>query len=120
VTHTVAVVGYAAAGWGGGLLAAAVAFAPSGAFVLLGARRFATLRHHPGARAFFAGAGPAAVGAILGSSVPLALALTEVWQGALLVVAAVALIGLRRGVVATLVAAGAVGAIVGLAGGPLP
>ena len=38
VVHTVAVVGYAAAGLGGGLLAAAVAFAPSFAFVLLGAR----------------------------------------------------------------------------------
>jgi chromate transporter len=120
LTHTVAVVGYAAAGLAGGLLAAAVAFAPSLAFVLLGARRFAALRRHPDARAFLDGAGPAAIGAILGSSVPLALALTEGWQIALLAAAAVALIGLRRGVVTTLVAAGVVGAVVGLAGGPLP
>src|SRR6185437_4085193 len=40
VIHTVTAVGYAAAGVGGGLLAAAVAFAPSFVFVLLGARRF--------------------------------------------------------------------------------
>ena len=44
VVQTVAVVGYAAAGLAGGLLAAAVAFAPSFAFVLLGARRFDRLR----------------------------------------------------------------------------
>jgi chromate transporter len=40
VVQTVAVVGYAAAGVGGGLLAAVIAFAPSFSFVLLGARRF--------------------------------------------------------------------------------
>lgn len=38
--NAVAVVGYAAAGLGGGLLAAAVAFSPSFAFVLLSAGRF--------------------------------------------------------------------------------
>ena len=37
VVQTVAVVGYAAAGLGGGLLAALIAFSPSFAFVLLGA-----------------------------------------------------------------------------------
>jgi len=40
----VAVVGYAAAGLAGGLLAAAIAFGPSFAFVLLGANRFDRLR----------------------------------------------------------------------------
>src|SRR5439155_27038762 len=40
VVQTVAVVGYAAAGLGGGLLAAAVAFAPSFGFIMLGAHRF--------------------------------------------------------------------------------
>ena len=41
VVQTVAVVGYAAAGLGGGLLAAAVAFTPSFVFVLAGASHFA-------------------------------------------------------------------------------
>jgi chromate transporter len=113
VVHTVAAVGYAAAGVGGALLAAAVAFAPSFAFVLLGAPRFDRLRAHPDARAFLDGAGPAAIGAILGSSVALARELTEPWQAAVLAAAAVALLALRRGVVETLVAAGVAGALIG-------
>ena len=43
VTQTVAVVGYAAGGLPGALLAAAVAFAPSFSFILLGAARFERL-----------------------------------------------------------------------------
>jgi chromate transporter len=120
VVHTVAVVGYAAAGLGGGLLAAAVAFAPSFAFILLGGDRFDRLRRDRRARAFLRGAGPAAIGAILGSAVPLTLALAEPWQVPVLAAAAVALLALRRGVVLTLLAAGAVGAAIALAGGPLP
>ncbi|MFL5874753.1 MAG: chromate efflux transporter [Solirubrobacteraceae bacterium] len=120
VVHTVAVVGYAAAGLGGGLLAAAVAFAPSFAFIVLGGDRFDRLRRDHRARAFLRGAGPAAIGAILGSAVPLTLALAEPWQVAVLAVAAVALLALCRGVVLTLLAAGAVGAAIALAGGPLP
>ena len=38
VVQTVAVVGYAAAGLGGGLLAALIAFAPSFVFVIVGGR----------------------------------------------------------------------------------
>lgn len=120
VTHTVAVVGYAAAGLGGALLAAAVAFAPSFAFVLLGGRRFDRVRRDRSARAFLDGAGPAAVGAILGSAIPLAEALTETWQYVVLAAAAVFLLVLRRGVVLTLLGAGAAGVVVALAGGPLP
>jgi chromate transporter len=120
VVHTVAVVGYAAAGIGGGLLAAAVAFAPSFAFILLGGQRFDAIRGDRRARAFLDGAGPAAIGAILGSAVPLARALTETWQYAVLAVAAVLLLGLRRGVVPTLLLAAAIGAVVALAGGPVP
>jgi chromate transporter len=120
VVHTVAVVGYAAAGLGGALLAAAVAFAPSFSFVLIGADRFDRLRENARVRAFLDGAGPAAIGAILGSAIPLARALGEPWQFAVLAAAAVALLVLRRGVVVTLVAAGIVGAAVGVAGGPLP
>ena len=71
-------------------------------------------------RTFLAGAGPAAIGAIIGSAIPLALALSELWQYAVLALAAVALLALRRRVVLTLLAAGAAGALVALAGGPLP
>ncbi|WP_027006323.1 chromate efflux transporter [Conexibacter woesei] len=109
VTHTVAAVGYAAHGVGGGLLAAAVAFAPSFLFVLGGADRFHALLRNRRARAFIDGAAPAALGAILGSAIPLALALTEWWQGVILAGAAVALLGLRRGVVETLLLAGVAG-----------
>jgi chromate transporter len=113
VTHTVAAVGYAAAGVGGALFAAAIAFAPSFVFILGGAPRFERLRANPTVRAFLDGAGPAAIGAIIGSAVPLALALGEGWQYAVLAVAAVALLVFRAGIVVTLVAAGAVGAVVG-------
>jgi chromate transporter len=120
VVHTVAAVGYGAAGVGGGLLAALVAFAPSFAFVLGGAGRFDRLRGNPDARAFLGGAGPAAIGAILGVAIPLARALTESWQFGVLAGAAVVLFALRRGVVTTLLVAGVVGAVVALAGGPIP
>jgi chromate transporter len=120
VTHTVAVVGYAAAGIGGALLAAFVAFVPSFSFVLLGARHFDRLRHNPAVLAFLDGAGPAAIGAIIGSAVPLGLALTEPWQAAVLAAAAVALLLARRSVVLTLLAAGAVGAVIGLLGAGVP
>src|SRR5205823_14556040 len=118
--QTVAVVGYAAAGLVGGLLASAVAFSPSFAFILLGAHRFDRLRANPRTRAFLAGAGPAAIGAILGSAVPLARALTQPWQYAVLGAALILMLALRRGVVLTLIAAGAVGTLIAVAGGPLP
>jgi chromate transporter len=120
VVQTVAVVGYAAAGIGGGLLAAVVAFAPSFAFVLLGARYFGRLRGNRRAAAFLGGAGPAAIGAILGSAIPLTRTLTQPWQYAVLAAAAAALFLLRRGVVFTLLAAGVAGLILAVAGVPLP
>jgi chromate transporter len=120
VVQTVAVVGYAAAGIGGGLLAAAIAFAPSFAFILLGGRRFDAVRADRRARAFLDGAGPAAIGAILGSAVALARVLNERWQFAVLAASAVLLLGLRRGVVPTLLLAAAAGVTVALAGGPVP
>ena len=120
VVQTVATVGYAAAGIGGGLLAALVAFSPSFAFVLGGARYFNALRGNTRAQSFLDGAGPAAIGAILGSAITLARALSQPWQYAVLAGAAALLLGLRRGVVLTLLAAGAVGLIIALAGGPLP
>jgi chromate transporter len=120
VVATVAAVGYGAYGIGGGLLAAFVAFLPSFSFILLGGGRFERLRGNPLARGFLAGAGSAAIGAILGSAVPLAAALSCGWQYVVLAFAAIALLIARRGVVTVLLAAGAVGAVVALAGGPLP
>jgi chromate transporter len=120
VVATVAAVGYGAYGIGGGLLAALVAFLPSFSFILLGGGRFERLRGNPSARAFLAGAGPAAIGAILGSAVPLTGALSEFWQFVVLACAALALLALRYGVVRVLLGAGLAGAVVALAGGPLP
>ena len=120
VVQTVATVGYAAAGIGGGMLASLVAFFPSFAFVLGGARHFGALRGNHHALAFLDGAGPAAIGAILGSAIPLARALSQPWQYAVLAAAAIALLPLRRGVVLTLLAAAVAGLLVALAGGPLP
>jgi chromate transporter len=117
VVQTVAVVGYAAAGLAGGILASAVAFAPSFAFVLGGGSRFDRIRGNKGARAFLGGAGPAAIGAILGSAISLARALTHTWQFAVLAGALVLLLPLRRGVVLTLLAAAAVGVTIALSAG---
>ena len=125
VVQTVSAVGYAAAGVGGGLLAALVAFSPSFVFVLGGARYFSVLRTSRVAQTFLDGAGPAAIGAIMGSAVLLAGTLREPWQFAVLAAAAVLLLSpqprwLRRGVVFTLLAAAGAGLLVALAGGPLP
>jgi chromate transporter len=120
VVATVAAVGYGAYGIPGGLLAVLVAFLPSFSFILLGGGRFERLRGNPNARGFLAGAGPAAIGAILGSAIPLAGALTELWQFLILAAAAIALLLARRGVVSVLLGAGAVGVVVALAGAPLP
>jgi chromate transporter len=114
VVQTVAVVGYAAAGLIGGILASLVAFSPSFAFVLLGAHRFDQIRGDHRARAFLAGAGPAAIGAIYGSAIPLTRALTHTWQYAVLAGALALILLLRRGVVLTLLSAGAAGIVVAL------
>jgi chromate transporter len=114
VVQTVAVVGYAAAGLAGGILASLVAFSPSFAFILLGADRFGQIRGNRRARAFLDGAGPAAIGAIFGSAVPLARTLSHSWQYAVLAGAFALLFPLRRGVVFTLLAAAAAGVIIAL------
>jgi chromate transporter len=92
VVQTVAFVGWAAAGLPGALLAAAIAFAPSFLIVWLTGERFARLRASASARAFLDGAGPAAVGAILGAAIPLLGALEEGWQFAVLAAAALLLV----------------------------
>jgi chromate transporter len=114
VVQTVAVVGYAAAGLIGGILASAVAFSPSFAFILLGAHRFDQIRGDQRARAVLDGAGPAAIGAIYGSAIPLTRALSHPWQYAVLAAALILLLLLRRGVVLTLLCAGAAGVVIAL------
>jgi chromate transporter len=120
VVQTVAVVGYAAAGVGGAVLASVVAFAPSFWFIALGAERFDRLRTDPNPRAFLDGAGPAAIGAIIGSAVPLTAALEHTWQLGVLALGSVLLLALRRGVVLTLLTGAAAGGLAALAGAPLP
>jgi chromate transporter len=117
VVQTVAAVGYAAAGLAGGLLAAVVAFTPSFLIVLLGGPRFDQIRGNQGARAFLDGAGPAAIGAILGSAVTLTRELIHPWQYLVLAAAVALLLPLRRGVVLTLLSAGLAGVIIALAAG---
>ena len=119
VVQTVAVVGYAAAGVGGGLLAAAVAFAPSFVVVLAGASRFGRLRANPTVGAFLTGAGATTIGAIAGVAYPLGLGLSETWQLAVLALGAGWLLVVRRGVIAALVGAGALGILAAVVGWPI-
>jgi chromate transporter len=119
VVQTVAVVGYAAGGVGGGLLAALIAFAPSFAFVIAGAPHFDGIRANRSIGSFLTGAGPAVIGAIAGSAIPLGRSFQHLWQIPVLAGALVWLIGLRRGVVSGLLMAGAVGVVLALAGVPV-
>ena len=107
VTHTIAFIGWGAAGLPGALIASAIAFLPSFLFVMLGGDHFEAIRERPGPRAFLDGAGPAAIGAILGAAVLLATAFEEVWQAAVLAGAAVLLILGRSPLLVLLVGAGA-------------
>jgi chromate transporter len=116
VVLTTAVVGFAAAGYAGALIAVAVAFSPSFAFILLGARHFDALRRNARVQAFLTGAGPAVIGAIAGSAVPLALAFSHGWQYVLLPAAALWLLAARRGVVSALLLSALCGAALALAG----
>jgi chromate transporter len=116
VVQTVASVGYAAGGIGGGLFAALIVFGPSFLFVLCGAPHFERVRENASVRSFFRGAGPAVIGAIAGSAIPLARSLTHVWQIPVLVGAVVVLFLLRRSVVTCLLAAAVVGLLLAISG----
>ena len=116
VVQTVAVVGYAARGVGGALFAAAIVFAPSFLFILLGGPRFDQIRANTVIQSFLAGAGPAVIGAIAGSAIPLGLALQHGWQIPVLAGATLWLFVIRRGVVSGLLAAGGTGVALALAG----
>ena len=116
VVQTVAVIGYAAGGVPSGLLASVVAFTPSFLFVILGGRRFGLIRSDRRVQAFLTGAGPASIGAIAGSAIPLGLELSHGWQIGVLAGALLWLVALRRNVVSGLLAAAVVGMVVELAG----
>jgi chromate transporter len=81
------------------------------------APRFNQIRGNTRARAFLDGAGPAAIGAILGSAVTLTRELTHTWQFAVLGGALVLMFALRRGVVLTLLSAAGIGVVIALAAG---
>ena len=119
VVQTVAVVGYAARGVAGGMLAASIAFCPSFVFVLLGGPRFEQIRGNSTVRSFLAGAGPAVIGAIAGSAVPLGRSFEHLWQIPVLAAMVLWLFVARRGVVSGLLVAGLVGLTVALAGVPV-
>ena len=93
-----------------------IVFSPSFLFVIAGARHFDRVRTNESVRSFFAGAGPAVIGAIAGSAIPLGRSLTHVWQVPILVGALALLFGLRRSVVTCLLLAGLVGLLLALSG----
>lgn len=119
VVLTVAAVGYAAAGIGGALLATLVAFAPSFIFILAGGKYFDRLRQNSTIQAFLTGAGATVIGAIIGSAIPLALALGEVWQLGILGGALAWLLLFRRGVVSAIVIAAVLATAMVLLGAPI-
>lgn len=120
VVHTVAVVGFAAGGVMGALLAAAFAFIPSFVFIGCGARYFERIRQNTSMRSFLDGAGPGAIGAILGVSVPLLLSLSRGWQWIIALCAVGLVFALRRSPFQVLVLAGVAGALCVQFGAVLP
>ena len=119
VVQTIAVVGYAAGGLAGGLLAATIAFAPSFVFILAGAPHFDQIRTNNGVKSFLTGAGATVIGAIAGSAIPLGLSFSHLWQIPILIAAGLWLFVARRSVVSVLLLAGAAGIIVALFGVPV-
>ena len=119
VVQTVAAVGYVAGGIGGGLLAALFVFSPSFLFVLAGAPHFDRIRENLSVRSFLRGAGPAVIGAIAGSAIPLGRSFTHLWQIPILAGALIVLFVLRRSVVTCLLVAGFVGLLMALCGVPI-
>ena len=115
VVLTTAAVGYAAHGISGGLLATLVAFGPSFLFILGGAKHFERLRQNRTAKAFLAGAAPSVIGAIGGSSIPLALLIAHLWQLPLLALALVWLLWRKGSSVGPLVIAATLGALAAIA-----
>lgn len=116
---TLAAVGYAAARVGGGIQAATVASAPSFGFVIVEAQRFSALLSSHSVQGFLRGAGPAALGAIAGSAVPLAGSVSHLWQVGVLALALAWLAG-RRPALRALAGGAGLGVVALLAGLPIP
>jgi chromate transporter len=87
--------------------------------VIAGALHFDQIRADRSVESFLTGAGPAVIGAIAGSAIPLGLSFQHLWQIPVLAGALVWLFGLRRGVVSSLLIAGAIGALMVLSGIPV-
>jgi chromate transporter len=77
------------------------------------------MRGNATVQSFFSGAGPAVVGAIAGTAVPLGLELGHIWQLPLLAAAALGLLVLRRGVVSVLLFLGVIGVVAAAIGAPV-
>lgn len=90
-------------------------FTPSFLFVLLGGSRFDQIRASTTIQSFLTGAGPAVIGAIAGSAIPLGLVFRYPWQIPVLAGALVWLFAARRGVVSGLLIAGGIGLVLALA-----
>jgi chromate transporter len=89
------------------------------AFILFGAPRFDRIRTNFAIQSFLTGSGPAVIGAIAGSAIPLGLAFQHLWQIAVLAGALVWFFLIRRGVVSGLLIAGGVGVALALFGVPV-
>ena len=120
VVHTMSAVGFAAGGISGALAAALVAFGPSFVFVGFGARHFDKIRLNVSIRSFLDGAGPAAIGAIIGVAIPLAVNLSEQWQFVFVALSALVVFVVKRSTFFTLVLMAVLGAVVVQAGMSLP
>jgi chromate transporter len=120
VVHTVAVVGFAAGGVMGALATACVAFVPSFILVGGGARHFEKLRNNASVRSFLDGAGPGALGAILGVSVPLLMSLSQPWQLVVAAGAVFCVFVLRRSPFQVLLLAAIIGGLAVQLGATLP
>jgi chromate transporter len=86
--------------------------------VLFGGPHFEQLRANSAVQSFLTGAGPAVIGAIAGSAIPLGLSFQHLWQIPVLAGALLWLFVIRSGVVSGLLIAGAIGVAVALAGVP--
>lgn len=120
VTNTVAAVGWSAAGIPGAILGGLFAFAPSVVVIAAAGHHFERIRESRRAQAFLLGSGPAALGAILGSCVPLAMGLVERWQWAVLAGAGALLLSRRLPLVPVLLLAAVVGVAASALGAPIP
>ncbi len=120
VTNTVAAVGWAAARIPGAIVGGLFAFGPSVIGIAAAGRHFELVRQSAGAQAFLLGSGPAALGAILGSAIPLAMGLHEPWQWAVLAAAIPALLSRKAPLLAVIAAAAAAGLAAHALGATIP